>query len=378
MIELIPFYRPVFEEAERGAVERVLSGGWPGMGPKVEEFERRFADRLGLPYAVAVSSGTAALHLALAALDIEGGEVATSSLAFVAVPQSIVLAGGSPIFCDVEPDTLNIDPESLRVALGPRVKAALVAHQGGHPADMEALLEVCRGAGGIPLVEDAAQACGAERKGRQAGTFGVMACFSFDPAKNMTCGEGGMVVTRSRELWQRLRELRWFGISKETAGPGHEALRGRSWYYNVERPGFKYLMSDINAALGLAQLERLDSMNRRREEIAAAYREGLEGIPGLSLPQARADTRCAWQRFVVQTDFREPLLDHLASRGIEAGVHYLPAHYYEPYRSGALRPMPVCERAWKRVLSLPIYPALTDSQAARVISAVREFFSSSR
>ncbi len=353
-MEPIPVFRPCYGEEEVEAVRRVLSSGWAGLGPVTLEFERAFARYTGVTHAVATNSCTAALHLAMIAAGVEGGEVIAPSLTFVSTNHAILYAGGTPVFADVEEETLTIDPRDVERLITPRTRAIVAMHYGGHPAEMDALRALAEGRG-IRIVEDAAHACGASYRGRRAGALGDLACFSFHAVKNLATGEGGMIAFTREEYDARLRRLRWLGIDRSTFDRAR-AGRAYSWSYGVEELGFKCHMNDIPAAIGLAQLAKLDAMNERRRAVAAIYDEALRGLPGIVLPVSRGHVVHARHNYVVRVDpgRRQPLIEHLAERGIAAGVHYIPNHLYALYAEDR-RSLPVTERVWRTLVTLPLF-----------------------
>ena len=368
----IPVFRPYYDEAEIQAVAEVIRSGWWGQGPKTEEFERRFAAFVGAPLAVALNSATAALHLALKVAGVEGGEVISPALTFVSTNHAILYNNAIPVFADVEPDTLNIDPRDIARKITPRTRAILVVHYGGHPADMDAIHDLAD-AHGLVVVEDAAHAAGAHYRGQSIGSISPLTCFSFHPVKNLATGDGGMITLRDEAWAARLRRLRWVGINKDTwVRSAGKATSQYSWQYDVEELGYKYHTNDINAAIGLVQLERLPQTNARRREIAAMYDEGLGDLDWLQLPVVRPDVVSARHNYVVRLEERDKLADWLRAHGIATGMHYIPNHLYAMYRRYAT-PLPVTEREWQRLLTLPLFPGLADDEVAYIIETIRRY-----
>ena len=365
----IPVFRPSYGEREFEAVREVLASGWVGLGPKTAEFEERFAEYLGVGHAVAVNSGTAALHLAMLLADVEDREVITTPLTFVSTNHAILYCGGEPVFADVEADTANIDPESVAGLVTDRTRAIVCVHYGGRPCRMDALESIAR-EHDLVLVEDAAHGCGGEWHGRKLGTIGRYGCFSFHAVKNLATGEGGMIVTDEADEDTRLRRLRWLGITKDTWS--RETLTQYSWYYAVEEMGYKYHMHDISAALGLVQLARLDDLNARRAHWAGRYDEALADLDWIDRPVVAPDTRPSWHNYAIQTDHRDDLNLHLAEHGVSTGVHYIPNNHYDIYKE-CRGETPVADRVWRRLLTLPLYPDLTDEDFGRVIDGIRAF-----
>jgi perosamine synthetase len=368
----IPVFRPYHGEEEIEAVAEVLRSGWWGQGPKTAEFERRFAEFVGAPLAVSVNSATAALHLALLIAGVEGGEVITSSLTFVSTNHAILYNNATPVFADVEMDTLNLDPDDIERKITPKTRAILPVHYGGHPADMERILAIAA-AHNLMVVEDAAHAAGSLYKGQPVGNLSPLTCFSFHPVKNLATGDGGMITLANPEWDARLRRLRWVGINKDTwvRSRGKDASQ-YSWEYDVEEIGFKCHSNDINSAIALVQLARLPQTNARRREICTLYNEGLRDLDWLQLPVEHPDVHSARHNYVVRCDRRDDLAAWLREHGVATGMHYIPNHLHKMYRPYAT-PLPVVEREWVRLLTLPLFPALTDDDVAYIIDTIRRF-----
>jgi perosamine synthetase len=366
----IPVFRPSYGEAEFQAVREVMFSGWVGLGPKTAEFEKKFAEYLGVRHAVALNSGTAALHLAMVVAGLKkGDEVISTPITFVSTNHAILYVGAKPVFADVEAETANIDPRSIRKHITKKTRAIVIVHYGGRPCKMdeiEAIAKECN----LILIEDAAHGCGGEHRGRKLGTIGQLGCFSFHAVKNLATGEGGAIVTNDDAAAARLRKLRWLGITKDTWSRGSKPQY--SWYYDVEEVGFKYHMNDIPAAIGLVQLARLDEMNARRTAWAARYDEALAPLAWIRRPVVEPNTRPDWHNYVIQTDHRDGLNAYLAERGIATGVHYIPNNHYKMYKKCRGK-TPVSDRIWKRLLTLPLYPDLTEEDFGRIITAIREF-----
>jgi perosamine synthetase len=366
----IPVFRPSYGDAEFEAVKAVMASGWVGLGPKTAEFEKRFAEYLGVRHAVALNSGTAALHLAMVAAGLgKGDEVISTPLTFVSTNHAILYVGARPVFADVEAATANIDPESVRRRITKKTRAVVCVHYGGRPCKMDALEAIAR-EHSLILIEDAAHGCGGEHRGRKLGTIGRFGCFSFHAVKNLATGEGGAIVTNDDDAAARLRKLRWLGISKDTWS--RESKTQYSWYYTVEEVGFKYHMNDIPAAIGLVQLARLGEMNARREAWARRYDEALADLAWIERPIVEPDTRPDWHNYVIQTDHRDDLNAYLAERGVSTGVHYIPNNHYDMYKNCRGK-TPVCERIWQRLLTLPLYPDLTDDDFRLIVAAIHDF-----
>jgi perosamine synthetase len=361
-------------QEEIDAVAEVIKSGWIGMGPKTKQFEEEFAKYLGVKYAVALNSATAALHLALKVLDIEDREVITTPMTFVSTNHAILHNKGIPVFTDIQRDTLNIDPKEIEKNVTPKTKAIIIVHYGGHACEMDKILEIAK-KHNLYLVEDAAHACGSDYQGKKLGSFGDLACFSFHAVKNLATGDGGMIVTNNEEWYRRLEKLRWVGISKDTWSREEFQSTGDarySWYYDIEELGFKYHMNDLNASLGLVQLKKLEQLNEKRRSLTARYDRGLSGLAWLELPKELAYTKSAHHNYVIKTSYRDKLNDYLAQKNISTGVHYIPNNHYKMYQEFG-HPTPVAEEVWTKLLTLPLYPDMTDAEQELVISSIKEF-----
>jgi len=369
-LPLIPIFRPFYDEAEPRAVEEVLKSGWIGLGPKTAEFEQRFATYIGVPYAVAVNSATAALHLALKVLNVTGFEIITTSMTFISTNHAILYNDAIPVFADIEPDTLNIDVGSIERNLTDRTKAIIIVHYGGHACNMDPILALAQ-AHDIPVVVDVAHGCGGSYKKRKLGSIGTIGCFSFHAVKNLAIGDGGMITVSDSGQDSRLRCLRWCGIDKNTWDRS-EVDQKYTWYYTVQELGYKYHMNDINAAIGLVQLEKLDRANARRREIVKYYNDRFTDLDWLETPVEKSYAESAHHNYVVKLDRQDDLIVHLMEKRISTGVHYMPNHLYSMYRKFKAD-VPVTERVWRRIVTLPLYPGMTDGDVERVVSAVRNF-----
>jgi perosamine synthetase len=368
---VIQLFKPDISDREVAAVEEVLRSGWIGLGPKTAEFEREFAAFVGAPYAVALNSGTAALHLALIVAGVAPGhEVVVPSLTFVSTVAAVLYVGATPVFADVDPDTLCIAPEDIARKISPKTKAIIPVHFGGHPCQMDEISCLAR-EHSVKIIEDAAHACGATYKERRVGTLSELTCFSFHAVKNLTTAEGGMITCARPDWDRRLRNLRWMGINKDT---WERTTDGETyaWQYSIDQLGYKYHMNDIAAAIGLVQLSRLQDLNRRRREIVGLYNEGLADMHWAELPVEREYVRSAWHIYAIRVTERDRLLAHLKAHGVAPGVHYHPIHLHKYYRRWATS-LPVTEQAWQRLLSLPMHPKLTDAEVSKVIDVIRSF-----
>jgi len=357
---MIPLFKPYYDGREINAIAKVLASRWTGMGSVVERFENEFADYIGVKYAVAVNSCTAALNLAVKCFGLDN--VITTPLTFISTVSAITENGCKPFYADIDKNTFNIDPDEINID---NLDAVIVVHYSGRPCDMDKINWVARKRGLI-VIEDAAHACGATYNGVKAGNLGDCGCFSFHAVKNLSCGDGGMVTTNNKELYERLRKLRWCGIDKNT-------YERNGWEYEINEPGFKYHMNDITAAVGLVQLEKLDSMNAKRKRLAERYRDKFQAdaaiAPPVKLPMFDDSTyQSSWHLYPIQVENREGLYTYLKENGIGAGVHYKPTYKFEAYKQKVN--LPNVESVWKNLLSLPMYPEMTDEEQDRVIDAV--------
>lgn len=367
------------EEAIQAAVE-VLRSGWLGTGPRVAAFEEAFARYIGAPFAVAVGSCTAALHLALRLAEIgPGDEVITTPLTFAATANVIVHVGARPVFADVDPRTGNLDPEAAHAAITPRTKAVLVVHYAGRPCEMDAFTALAR-RHGLFLIEDAAHALEAFYKGRKVGAIGDAAAFSFYPTKSLTTGEGGMLTVASEAWAERARILRLHGLSRDAWRRYSEEQFPD---YEVLEPGYKYNMTDIQAAIGLAQMPYLEGWLRRREQLWKLYNEGLRDLEGIRLPPEDAHIVHARHLYTIRVDRREApfsrdeLIRLLHQAGIGTGIHYKALHLHRFYREAfGYRPgmFPHAERISEETLSLPLTAHMDEADVLYVVETLRRLW----
>ncbi len=369
--ESIPVFRPSITQEEIDAVADVMRSGWMGLGPVTEEFENALAKHFGVDCVIALNSGTAALHLALHLLDLKPeDEVIVPTITFVSTAHVVEYCGAKVVFCDVEEDTLCVNVDDVRRKLTKNTRAILPVHYGGHPCDLDGLREVL-GDRKIVIIEDAAHACGAEYKEQKIGALSPLTCFSFHAVKNLTCGEGGAVFTNHSPWAKKLREMRWLGISKDTYTRSARE-RVYAWQYWVNEIGYKYHMHDIAAAIGLVQLRRLEENNRKRRRIMERYNEAFEGQSWIETPPEHDDVRSSWHIYHIKVPERDRLVAHLKRKQIAPGVHYYPIHMH-PYYVSCNAQCPIAEEIWKRIISLPMFPDMTDEQIDRVIDTVISF-----
>jgi dTDP-4-amino-4,6-dideoxygalactose transaminase len=372
----LPYGRPSVGEDEIAGVLDCLRNGWLTTGSRVREFEQAFAELSGVRYAVALNSCTAALHLGLIALGVgPGDEVVMPSLTFVAGAQCARECGATPVFADVDEATLCITAETIAPVLTERTRAIMPMHYGGQPSGIGGIVELARSRG-IRVLEDAAHCVGMLEQGRWAGALSDCAAYSFYPTKNITTGEGGMFLTNDADLMEEVRMLSLHGMNRDA---WKRYTAGGSWRYDVVKPGFKYNLTDLAAAIGIGQLARLEELQQRRELLAQTYIEALRPIPGLrpvgemlALPD-----RHAWCMFVLEVDegeagvTRDVLIEELRERMIGTSVHYIPTHQFSGYRHLPAN-VPVTDRLWQRILSLPLYPEMSLDDVEDVVAALRD------
>ncbi|KXS42826.1 MAG: aspartate aminotransferase [Methanolobus sp. T82-4] len=356
---MIPIAKPQIDEAEIRAVSDVLRSGMIAQGQRVADFEQAFAEYTGVDHAVAVNSGTAALHAGLLAHDIgPGDEVITSPFSFIATANTILYTGARPVFSDISPDTFNLDPEQVTAKITDKTKAIMPVHLYGHPADMKAYEEIAEDYD-LALVEDACQAHGASFNGKKAGSFGTGA-FSFYPTKNMTTSEGGMITTDDEKVASRARMVREHGSRQR---------------YMHEMLGYNLRMTDICAAIGIEQLKKLDDYTSARQQNAKKLNEGLRDVEALTCPAVREGCSHVFHQYTIRTQDRDDLSSFLRDKGIGTGIHYpIPIHLQPYYRElGYNDSLPVAEELSDEVLSLPVHPQVTGEDINFIIDSIKEW-----
>lgn len=376
--DFLPLSRPSIGPKEIQEVVTCLKSGWITTGPLCKAFEEKFCELTGASHAISLSSGTAGMHLLMLALGIKrGDEIITPSMTFASTLNMITLCGAKPVFIDIQYDTLNINADLIEEKITEKTKAIIPVHFAGSPVDMDKILSLAQRFC-IPVIEDAAHAMGTYYKETHAGGFGQSAIFSFHPIKNITTGEGGMITHNDDHLESRLRLRRFHGIERDA---WKRYGKGGNPEYDIMTPGFKYNLTDIQAALGLAQLSRLEELNSRRRQLADLYRRGLEGVEGLELPGVPAYTHThAWHLFVIKVISmdRERFLQRLSEYQIGYGIHFPAGHrlsYIQKRYKIKKGELEETERASAKLVSLPLFPDMKEDDVSYVCEAVREILS---
>lgn len=373
----LPFHQPEIGPEEIRSVVETLESGWLTSGSKAKIFEEDFSRFIGCQYSVAVNSCTAALHLALEAVGVEeGDEVIVPTMTFTATAEVVVYFKAKPVLVDCRPNTLNIDPDLIERAITTKTKAIIPVHFGGQSCDMDAILRIAR-KHKLYVIEDAAHALPAKYHGKTIGTIGDITCFSFYATKTITTGEGGMATTQNPDWAARMRMMSLHGISQDA---WKRYTKEGSWYYEVVRPGFKYNLTDIGAAIGIEQLKKCDAFGAARARIAATYDQGFSDLSEIETPVCESELQHAWHLYVIQLNLdqlkidRHQFIEALKEQGIGTSVHFIPLHLHRYYRESfgsTPEDFPMATEIYQRIISLPIYPKMTGSQIARVVEGVR-------
>lgn len=374
--------RQWIDEADIQAVEAVLRSDFLTMGPNIEAFEKSVAEFAGAKYGVAVNSGTAALHVAAFGAGIKpGDEVITTPMTFAASSNCVLYLGGIPVFADILPGTMNLDPEDVERKITPSTKAIVAVDYTGQPCDYDAL-RLIADKHNLIIIEDAAHSLGATYHGRKVGSLNELTTFSFHPVKHITTGEGGMVVTDDQDMAIRMRNFRSHGIDLDF----NHRTKEQPWFYRMLYLGFNYRLTDIGCALGLSQLKKLDSYLARRREISAAYNEEFSQIPELILPDVIPNCEPAWHLYVIRFNLamlkanRAELFRALTAEGFGINIHYIPVPWHPHYQDLGYKKgqWPVAEGEYEKIISLPIYPKMTDEDAKDVVNAVKKVIANYR
>jgi len=375
--KIIPYGHQCIDKEDTKAVIKTLRSDFITQGQKIKEFEQTLCAYTGAKYAVAVSSGTAALHIACLAAGIKkGDEVITSPITFVASANCVLYCSGIPLFADIQEDTVNIDPDEIKIKVTGKTKAIIPVHFSGHPCDLEEIYNIAK-KNNLTVIEDAAHALGAKYKGLTIGSckFSDMAIFSFHPVKSITTGEGGAVLTNNKRFYNKLLLFRTHGITKEKTK--FKTQTARPWSYEMQELGFNYRITDFQCALGISQFGKLNMFIKKRREIAEIYKQKLSDIQAITVPSERPYVKSAWHIYCVRlknSSLRKSVFEKLRGQGLGVQVHYIPV-YYHPYykRLGYCRGLcPNAEKYYARTISLPLYPSMTASEVNRVIRISRK------
>jgi dTDP-4-amino-4,6-dideoxygalactose transaminase len=376
-MENIPYALPLIEDEEIKEVIDTIHSNWLSKGPKTVEFENQIKDYVNAPFGVALNSCTAGLHLAQLAAGIgPGDEVITTPYTFVASANTIIHTGAKPVFVDIDPVTMNIDPNQIEAKITNKTKAIIPVHFAGYPCDMDPIMDIAK-KHNLIVIEDAAHAIYTQYKGRMIGSIGDFTCFSFYATKNLVTGEGGLVTTLKEEFADKMRVMSLHGMSKSAWNRYSD--KG-SWYYEVEYPGYKYNMTDIQAAFGLVQLGKLEKMQGIREEYAGIYNDAFSKVEGLTVPHHDEINRHAWHLYVLRlneghfTIDRAEFIEKLKEKGIGTSVHFIPVPMQPYYKQLGYKveDYPNALKAFNGAISLPLYPRMTLDQVHRVKETVLE------
>lgn len=372
----IPYGRQSIDEKDIQVVTEVLRSDYLTTGPKVAEFEKKVADYVGARYAVAVCNGTAALHIACLAAGITAeDEVITTPITFAASANCVLYCGGTPVFADIDADTYNICPQEIEKKITSKTKAIIPVHYTGQPCEMDTIMEIAR-KHDLIVIEDAAHALGASYKSKMIGSISNMTCFSFHPVKPITTGEGGMVVTDDKELYQRLLSFRSHGITRDE---GLMTENQGAWYYQQLELGYNYRITDISCALGISQMDKLDSFLEKRRKIAKCYNEAFGEVREIKIPKQLPNCNSGWHLYMIQVidKDRKEVFDQLRDAGIGVNVHYIPVYQHPYYRNHGYSDCccPNAETFYGRAVSLPIFPTLTEKEQDYVIKRLVEIVS---
>lgn len=375
--EFIPYGSQWIDDQDIKAVTETLKSDYLTTGPKIKEFEDKFANYVDAKYAVAIANGTAALHAATYAAGIKkGDEVITTPLTFAATANSVLYQDATPVFADIDSKTYNIDPESIKEKITEKTKAIIPVHYTGQPCEMDKIKEIAA-EHNLIIIEDGAHAVGATYKDKKIGSVGDMITFSFHPVKNMTTGEGGMITTDSKELYDKLMKFRTHGITKDESEYINKS--DGPWYHEQQELGYNYRITDIQAALGITQLEKLDKFLARRREIVNRYNNEFKEMDGLIIPEHLENTNSAWHIYVLQLELekltadRKEIFEALREKNLGVNVHYIPVYFHPYYQSLGYEKgiCPKAEKLYERIITIPLYPKMTDQQVDEVIKRIK-------
>ena len=373
MKKSIPYGHQWIDNKDIQEVVKVLKTDWITQGPKVEVFEKAVAKYCRVKYAVAVSSGTAALHTAYAVAGIDSGdEVITTPLTFAATSNAVIYCGGKPVFVDIQEDTLNIDFNKIERKITKKTKILAPVDFAGHPCDYDKIKKIAR-KHHLLIIEDASHALGSKYKGKKVGGFADMTVLSFHPVKHITTGEGGMVLTNNKKFYEKLKIFRQHGVVKKPK-------KGK-WYYEIEKPGYNYRLTDFQCALGLSQLKKIDKFIKRRREIVVRYNKAFKNIKEIIIPTERDYVKSAYHIYIIQLVLdklkvnRRRIFEKLQKEGLGVQIHYIPLHFQPFYKKefGYKKgDFPVAEKYYQRAITIPLFPKMTDKEVNRVIKTVKK------
>lgn len=375
--KFIPYSRQYIDEDDIQAVIDVLKTDYLTTGPKIKEFEEKLAEYVGAKYAVAISNGTAALHASCFAAGIkEGDEVITSPITFAASANAVLYCGGTPVFADIDPKTYNIDSEDIETKITDKTKAIIPVHYAGQPCDMDRIMKIAE-KNKLVVIEDGAHGLGGQYKGRRIGSIGDMTTFSFHPVKHITTGEGGAITTNNKDLYDKLIMFRAHGITRDKDKLIND---DSSWYYEQQFLGFNYRITDIQAALGISQMKKLDEFLEKRREFVKRYNEGFEDIEGIITPYQLKYANSAWHLYIIKLELerlkagRREIFEELRRRNIGVNVHYIPVYshpYYQNlgYNKGLC---PNAEDLYERIITLPLFPKMSKEDVDYIINNVKD------
>ncbi len=368
----IPLFRPTYDDRELDALREPFKNGWLGLGPKTKEFEEKFARYTHATHANALNSATSALHLALSLFNIAGKEVITTPMTFVSTNHAILYEKGIPVFCDIEKDTLNIDPKKIEALITKKTVGIICVDYGGHPCDMDKINKIAK-KHGLFVIEDAAHSCGSRYKDKPVGSLTDITSFSFHAVKGLATGDGGMLTYNNKDWDTILLKRRWLGINKSTFDRAI-TKEGYHWYYEVEELGYKYHMNDITSALGIVQLEKLDKHIKIKRAIAKKYTTTLSKLSWIETPVEKPYAFSATHNYMIKVDesIRDEFVSYMLSKGIAVGMHYIPNHLYKMYKP-YYRKLPITEAVWKKIILLPMFPGLLPEEIKYIIDAVKTF-----
>jgi len=378
MKKTIPYGHQWIDRDDIDAVSEVLNGDWLTTGPKVEEFEKKFADYVGSKYAVAVSNGTAALHAASFAAGIgKGDEVISTPMTFAASANCILYQNGNPVFVDIIKKTYNIDPEKIKEKINEKTKAIIPVDYTGQPCEINEIMEIA-GKKDVTVIQDSSHAIGAIYKGKKVGSIADMSIFSFHPVKIITTGEGGMITTDNKDFYEKLLQFRTHGITKKP-----DKLKNKDmgpWYHEQQLLGYNYRMTDMQCALGISQLKKVDKFLKRRREIAEKYNNFFNGLKGVVTPFQIKDVKSSWHLYVLQLELeklkadRKQIFNELVAKKLGLQVHYIPVYYHPFYQKIGYKKglCPIAEWLYERIFSLPLFPKMSNDDVAYVQECVEQ------